>query len=155
MSGVFEFFHTVTAGEIDLLGHANNVVYLEWMQAAAVAHSAALGWPTERYRSSGFGWVARSHSICYRQPALAGEAIVVQTWVATMQKVSSLRKYRIVRRADQALLADAKTNWAFVDFATGQPKRIPREIADAYPLISRHAESAASPRPNTLGEASS
>ena len=41
MPAVFEYRHRVAAEEIDALGHANNVAYLQWMQAAALAHSAA------------------------------------------------------------------------------------------------------------------
>jgi acyl-CoA thioester hydrolase len=133
MSDCFDYHHTVRPDEIDELGHANNVAYVEWMQSAAVAHSDALGWTGERYRRDGAGWVVRSHTITYCQPALAGDSIVVQTWVATMNKVTSLRRYRIVRRADESLLAQAETLWAFVDYATGRPARIPAEIAAAFP----------------------
>jgi acyl-CoA thioester hydrolase len=56
-----------------------------------------------------------------------------------MRKATSLRKYRILRAVDGELLAEAETLWAFVDFATGQPMRIPRDIAAAYPLASAPA----------------
>jgi acyl-CoA thioester hydrolase len=134
MNQVYEHFHTVGEEEIDILGHANNVMYVEWMQAAAVAHSAALGWPGERYRRLGIGWVVRSHQIEYRQPAYAGQQIVVRTWVAEMKKVTSLRRYQIVRLSDEAILAEAQTNWAFISYSTGQPFRIPVEIAAAFPV---------------------
>jgi len=137
MPAVFEYCRAVRAEEIDPLGHANNVAYVEWMQAAALAHSAAQGWPGEKYRAVGHGWVVRAHSIEYLQPAVGGDEIVVRTWVATMRKATSLRRYRIVRKSDQALLATAETRWAFIDFATGQPMRIPREIADSFVVVER------------------
>ncbi len=137
MPETYEYRHTVTAGEIDRLGHANNVAYVEWMQSAAVAHSAAYGWSTEAYLDLGRGWVVRSHTIQYHRPARAGDKIVVRTWVATMKKVTSIRRYRIVRPKDGQLLASAETKWAFVDFATGQPARIPREIAGAFRVVER------------------
>jgi acyl-CoA thioester hydrolase len=96
MRDLFDYHHTVQPDEIDVLGHANNVAFVEWMQSAAVAHSAALGWSTERYQELGRGWVVRSHKIKYRQPALADESIIVRTWVATMDKVTSLRRYRML-----------------------------------------------------------
>jgi acyl-CoA thioester hydrolase len=135
MPEVYEHLHTVADGEIDALRHANNVAYVEWMQAAAVAHSTAQGWPGERYRRLGRGWVVRSHAIEYHQPAVAGEQIVVRTWVATMKKVTSVRRYRIVRQADGELLATAETKWAFIDYATGQPARVPREISDSFQVV--------------------
>ena len=135
MSAIYRHEHTVGADEIDELGHANHVAYVEWMQSAALAHSAALGWPAERYFQVGCGWVVRAQTIEYLQPAFAGDRVVVQTWVATMRKATSLRRYRICRKSDGTLLATAETRWAFIDYATRQPARVPREIADCFPVV--------------------
>ena len=145
MPEIFHYLHAVRDDEIDALGHANNVAYLQWMQSAALAHSEAQGWPGERYRRIGRGWVVRSHQIRYLQPALAGDQVLVETWVATMKKVSSLRRYRVIRQADQTLLAEAETDWAFVDYASGRPVRIDREVAQAYHVVAATAD--ASPPP--------
>lgn len=136
MPAIYHHRHTVLQGEIDSLGHANNVAYVVWMQSAAVAHSQQLGWPGSRYRALGKGWVARAHKIEYVRPAFAGEEIVVETWVADMKKVTSLRRYRIRRAADNTLLAKAETEWAFIDYATGRPVRITQEVLGAYSPIS-------------------
>ena len=135
MPAVYEHHHTVCSDEIDPLGHASNVAYVEWMQAAALAHSAAQGWPIDRYHALGLAWVVRAHAIEYLQPAMAGDVIVIRTWVATMRKATSNRRYRIVRPSDGAVLATAETRWAFVDRATNQPTRIPREIAEAFVVV--------------------
>jgi acyl-CoA thioester hydrolase len=137
MPDIYFHSHTIKPAEIDDLGHANNVAYIAWLQAAAVAHSAAQGWPPERYRALGQGWLVRAHAIEYLQPAFEGEPVVVETWVATMKKVTSLRRYRIVREKDGELLATAETTWAFVDLASGKPVRIPHEIAAAFTTIQR------------------
>jgi acyl-CoA thioester hydrolase len=134
---IFFHSHVVQADEIDTLGHANNVVYIAWLQAAAVAHSDVQGWPGSRYRELGQGWVVRSHAIEYLLPAFAGDHVAVETWVATMKKVTSLRRYRIVRRGDGSLLATAETNWAFVDLTTSKPVRIPPEVAEAFVVVQR------------------
>ncbi len=135
MPKIFEYHHTVVDAEMDPLGHVNNVSYVEWMQSAALGHSAAQGWPHQRYRQLGFGWVVRSHAIEYRQPAVANDRIVVRTWVATMRKATSIRRYHIIRQSDGQLLATAETKWAFINFATGQPTRVPPEVAEAYHLV--------------------
>ncbi len=135
MPDVFQYLHTVQASEADPLGHANNVAYVEWMQQAAMAHSAAVGWPWQRYKDCGRGWVVRRHHIEYRQPAFPGDHVVVETWVATLEKVTSLRRYRIRRPADGKLLARAETKWVFVNFATGQPVRIPAEMTAAFTVV--------------------
>ena len=135
MPAVFEHPLTVTQDDLDLLDHANNLSYLKWMQTAALAHSAVQGWPTERYQSLGCGWVVRSHQIEYLQPARLGQELIVRTWVANMRKVTSLRRYRIVRPSDNVLLAEAATEWAFIHYPTGQLKRIPVEVSSAFEVV--------------------
>jgi acyl-CoA thioester hydrolase len=103
---------------------------------AAVAHSAVQGWTGERYEQLGAVWVVRSHEITYVEPAYAAEPVVVRTWVADMTKVSSTRRYRIVRASDERLLARAATRWAFVDRATGTLRRIPEEVWQAFELVA-------------------
>jgi len=109
--------------------------YLRWMQDAAVAHSAAQGWDAERYRQLGAGWVVRSHWIEYLRPVFAGEAITVVTWVAGFRKIRSLRKFKMLREADGALLARAETDWAFIGLQHRVPRRIPPELRDAFEVV--------------------
>lgn len=135
MPAIYHHRHTVLPEEIDVLGHANNLAYLAWMQAAALAHSAAQGWPGEAYQRLGQGFVVRSHQITYERPAFVGESIVVNTWVASFKRASSVRRYDIVREGDAKLLATAATNWAFVNYATGLPARIPAEIIQSFEIV--------------------
>ena len=83
------------------------------MLHAAVDHSTLQGWPSTRYLEEGIGWVARTHFIEYLLPAFAGEDVVVKTWISNFKKVTSLRKYKIVREADNQVLTVAETNWVF------------------------------------------
>lgn len=140
MHRIYEYQHLVTPEEIDGLGHVNNVVYLKWLQDAAVAHSTANGWSGRRYRELKIGWVARSHFIEYLQPAFVDQEIIVQTWISTLQKVKSLRKYRIIRPADSELLVRAETNWAFVNYETLAPRRIPEEVSSCFSVVSSEDE---------------
>lgn len=138
MPAIMEWTHTVVDTDLDGLGHANNVSYVKWMQSAALAHSAVQGWPVEAYAELGAGWVVRSHFIEYLSPALRGDTIVVRTWVADMKKVTSLRRFRMLTmRADkQILLARAETDWAFVDYQTTLPKRIPPSVINSFEIAT-------------------
>ena len=135
MPAIFEYSHTVTPDEIDELGHVNNIRYLNWMQRAALRHSDAQGWTTDDYRRLGLGWVVRSHHIKYLQPAFPGDAIIVRTWVSDLKKVTSLRRFEIRRPADDTLLAQASTNWAFINFQTRTLCRIPPEVSGAFEVV--------------------
>ena len=105
MEPVYHFEIIVPAEAVDGNRHVNNVAYVQWMQDAALAHSAATGC-TRMTEALGATWVARMHRIEYLSPGFAGEAITVLTWVADFRKVRSLRRYKIIRAADQKVLAE-------------------------------------------------
>ncbi|WP_010583352.1 acyl-CoA thioesterase [Schlesneria paludicola] len=139
MPAIFEWKHVVVERDLDDLGHANNISYLHWMQSAALAHSAAQGWPVEAYQSLGHGWVVRSHHIEYLSSARLGDEIVIRTFVANMRKVTSLRRFQMIRLSDAAVVARAETDWAFIEYATGTPKRIPAEVISAFEIVAEAA----------------
>ena len=120
---------------IDVNRHVNNLAYLRWMQDAATAHSAAQGWPLERYLAAGVGWFVRSHFIEYLRPAFAGETLLLYTWVTGMTGRRSPRRYLFARDEDGVAIAKAETLWVFVDFETGRPAPIPAEVQTAFPFV--------------------
>lgn len=131
---VFSYEFTVPVEAVDENGHANNVMYVQWMQDAAVRHYEAMGGvgPTQ---AIGATWVVRSHSVEYLRPAFAGERIKVETWVVNMRRVRSLRRYRFLRAADEQVLVRGETDWVFVDAISGSPRAIPAEIAGLFTLL--------------------
>ena len=151
MPAIFEYRLTVPTDAIDGLGHANNTVFFQWMQAAAIAHSTEQGWSPESYHDRGIAWIARSHSIQYRRPAFAGDPIVVQTWVNDMHRVSSRREYRIHRELSphrdtserdsapvtdsRELIARAHTKWVLINLKSGSLRRIPADMVAAFELV--------------------
>ncbi len=137
MPEIFQLTHTVTSAEIDWLGHANNLAYLAWMQDAAAAHSDAQGWDRERYRREGVVWVAHSHKIQYLRPAVEGDMIAVETWVSSLGKASSVRRYDIWRGQEHERLATAETNWALIRLNSRRPTRIPNVIRESFVVVQR------------------
>jgi len=134
--GVFARTFSVPEDAIDELGHVSNLKYLAWMQDIAIQHSAARGWPVERYLDNGAVWVVRSHFITYLRPAFAGETITLGTWVAELKQRSSSRRYLVRRASDQQALVEAETIWVYVDRQSGRPRRIPDELRASFDVIS-------------------
>ena len=134
MTKFFEYRLTVSPEDIDDLEHAGNYHYVRWMQQAAIAHSTANGWSPEKYIELGSGWVVRSHEITYLKPALEGDSVVIKTWVADMKPVTSLRKYQVFNAAGE-LLAEAQTDWAFVNYDKQRPTRIPPGVAECFTVV--------------------
>jgi acyl-CoA thioester hydrolase len=139
MSSIYQFNIEVTEKDVDRNGHLNNVVYIQWMQDAAVAHAKASGC-TQASSAVGATWVVRTHLIEYLLPAFAGDKITVLTWPSNFQRVRSLRKYKFIRDRDQAVIAQAETDWVFVNAKTGRPQSIPEVVRKTLPAVSKEME---------------
>ena len=137
---VFTLPVQATERDIDSNGHVNNIVYVQWMQDIAIAHSAAVGC-TAATTAAGCTWVARSHHIEYLRPAYAGDRVLVQTWVVdTTRKSSSSRRYRMVRESDGAVLARGETLWVFIDVQNGRPRTILPEVINCFETVPPEEE---------------
>ncbi|PKN76840.1 MAG: acyl-CoA thioesterase [Deltaproteobacteria bacterium HGW-Deltaproteobacteria-1] len=109
------------------------------MQDAAMKHSETAGC-TQATNAAGATWVVRTHKIEYFKPAFAGDRIVVATWVADFRRVQSLRKYKIMRPADEAVLAEGETNWVFVDAQKGTLRSIPKEVKETFEPLPKEIQ---------------
>lgn len=116
--------------------HVNNIEYVRMLQESAIAHTRQNGWTPAELHARGWTWVVRSHFIEYLKPCRAGESIALYTWVAKFKKIRSQRNYRFVRIADGAILAQAQTDWVFLDSCRGRPIPIPPEVLAAYTVVT-------------------
>lgn len=131
---IFEHRFVVTEAHLDENNHVNNVKYVEWMQDVAVGHTNAMGWTSERYHALGCSWFARSHTINYRRQANLGDTIIIKTWIEDLKRASSLRKYTFENQHGE-IIADAETNWAFVNIHTGRPMAVIDEVRKDFAQI--------------------
>lgn len=113
-------------------GHASNRVVIAWMERAAEAHSAAVGWDVDAFRRAGGMFVVRRWEVDYYRSALLDDALVVLTWPDGLRRTGGTRQYRVVRQADGHVVAAGLTVWAYVALATGRPTAIPAEAAAAF-----------------------
>jgi acyl-CoA thioester hydrolase len=119
--------------EMDVLGHVNNAVYLNYIEEAAIDHARELGFGEERRRDLGGAWVVRRHEVDYRVPAVAGDEIDVTTRIIAVERVQARRRTTLVRVRDAALLAEALTFWVWVGL-DGRPRRLPAEVVQSFPV---------------------
>ena len=140
MSQIYRYKLTVPEDAVDINGHVNNLEYLRWMQDAAILHSDHQGC-TKATTKAGATWVVRTHYVEYLRPAFAGEEIIVLTWVSNFRRVLSLRKYRIIRVKDNAVLVEGETDWVFVDAKTGRLRSIPKNVMAAFEILPKEKES--------------
>ena len=135
MSSVFDLQVKVKPEHIDILGHVNNVVYVQWMQDVASAHIETLGVGLEQYLEMKHAMVAIEHYVQYRKAALLGDDIILRTWLYDINALYSFRQYAFFRVSDKSLLFTGNTKWACIEIATGRPKRMSPTFIQAYQPI--------------------
>ena len=138
-NSIYTYTFTVPESAIDENGHVNNVVYVQWMQDAAVRHFNALGGeaPMREHHAT---WVVHEHRIQYLNPAFAGEEIEVRTWIADVRRVRSLRKYEFLSKKNGGILVRGETDWVFVDAGDGRPKAIPESVTAVFPPLTENPD---------------
>ena len=129
---VFRRTRTIVPGDVDELGHVNNVRWLAFVGELAAAHAVMHGSDLAALRAQGALWIVRRHELDYHRPALPGDEIVEETWVEKMTGAKSERHSRFTRASDGALLLGAVTIWAYVDAKTLRPTRIPEALRARY-----------------------
>lgn len=122
----------VEAADIDAYQHVNNAVYLTWLDRAAWSHSAALGVPLEQCVALRRGMAALRTEIDFERAALRGDRVRVATWIAAGGRLRVARRFHVVRAADGATLARARTEYVCINLDSGRAVRMPELFARAY-----------------------
>lgn len=140
MPKIFSHRFTIPIEANDENGHVNNVAYVQWMQDVATMHSDAQGCTRELYRSLNRSWIVRSHHIEYLRPAFAGDEIEILTWVCNLKSARSLRRFRFLDAKTKTVLAQAETEWVYVNAKTGRPQRIDPQVSELFILVPEEEE---------------
>ena len=128
----FEQIVTVSAADIDDLGHVNNAAYVRYAEAVSRAHSSARGLGLDEYRALGVVPVVRRHHITYRRPAGPGETLRVRTRITGMRGPRATRRNEVLRADDDTLLVEIETEWVWIDPERGRLRAVPQEVLRAF-----------------------
>jgi acyl-CoA thioester hydrolase len=119
--------------DIDEYQHVNNAVYLTWLDRAAWSHSAALGVPLAQCLALRRGMAAQRIEIDYLRAALAGERVLIATWIVSADgRLRAERRFQVRRAAGGATLARARIDYVCINLDSGRAVRMPESFARAY-----------------------
>jgi acyl-CoA thioester hydrolase len=118
--------------ECDTFGRVNHTNYLRYMQEAAFDASAAVGYDLARYEAINRFWLVRETEVEIVRSLRYGDSVQVKTWVADFRRVRSRRMYELRLTGSEELVAQAYTDWAFLDSTTGRPVPIPPKMVAAF-----------------------
>lgn len=120
---------TVSPEDTDRLGHANNVVYLRWLEEVSWAHIESLGMTWALHEETGKAMAITRTEIDYLASANAGDHLVLGTWLTDFDgRFRSARQFQLIRETDGKTLVRALSTHACVDMKTQRPSRMPAEF---------------------------
>ena len=123
----------VKSEDIDGLGHANNAVYVSWLERCAWRHSQKLGLDLAEYRRLDRAMAVVRHEVDYLAAAYEGDQLQLATWIVESdQRLKMTRYFQLVRPADALTLLRAQTTFVCIELSTGKPKRMPVEFIEGY-----------------------
>ena len=125
------FTRTFTAGpeHIDVMGHVNNAVWVQWMEVMATAHWEAVAAPAHQ---AAYVWVVTRHEIDYRGNIGAGESVTAETFIPEGPTGARFDRRVDFTNAAGKVIVSARTTWALLDRTSGRLLRVPRDVAAPF-----------------------
>ncbi|MCJ2178634.1 acyl-CoA thioesterase [Novosphingobium album (ex Hu et al. 2023)] len=122
------FIRTFTAEphHIDVMGHVNNAVWVQWMEAIATSHWEVGATPEQVAK---YAWVVTRHEIDYRGNIREGESVSAETFIPDGPHGARFNRRVDFRNAAGKVIVSARTTWAMIDIASGRLMRVPEEVA--------------------------
>ena len=114
---------------IDMMGHVNNTVWLQWVQDIATAHWEAVAAPEHQ---AAYAWVVTRHEIDYRGNIALGESVTAQTFIPKGPRGVRFDRQVVFHNDAGREIVSAQTTWAMIDRVTGRLLRVPAEVAAPF-----------------------
>ncbi|PLK27329.1 thioesterase family protein [Novosphingobium sp. TH158] len=129
MSNRHTLTFTAAPEHIDVMGHVNNAVWVQWMEALATAHWEAAALPEHQAK---YVWVVTRHEIDYRGNIAEGESVTAETFIPEGPSGARFDRCVEFRNSAGKVIVAARSTWAMIDRASGRLARVPAEVAEPF-----------------------
>ena len=109
------------------MGHVNNAVWVQWMEALATAHWEAVASAEDQ---AAYAWLVVRHEIDYRGNIREGESATAATWVEAPPEGARFERRYEFRNVAGKVIVSARTQWAMLDQGTQRIMRVPAHLAE-------------------------
>ena len=123
---------------IDVLGHVNNKIYLDWCELVSWDHSKSLGITPQTYQELRCACVVVKNRIEYLGSLFENDSIVISTWITeTDSKLKLSRLFQVIREKDNKTVFRSNVDYACINLDTYRPTRMPILFKEAYKITSK------------------
>ena len=123
---------------IDVLGHVNNKVYLDWCELVSWDHSKSLGVTPITYQELRCACVVVKNKIEYLGSLFENDSVVVSTWITeTDSKLKLSRLFQVIRVKDNKTVFRSNVDYVCINLDTYRPTRMPALFKEAYKITGK------------------
>ena len=120
---------------IDVLGHVNNKVYLDWCEILSWDHSKSLGISPETYKDLRCAFVVIKNKIEYLGSLFEDDSIIISTWITkTDSRLKLSRLFQVIRLEDNKTVFRSNVDYVCISLDTYKPIRMPELLKKAYKI---------------------
>jgi len=117
---------------IDLVGHVNNIIYIQWMENGRVKLLEAMGIPvTDLTKKEGIVPVLTETQIAYKKPFFIHNSVKIEMWVSKLNNASAILEFRFFNEDDE-LCASGHQKGLFINTITMRPSRLSENHREAF-----------------------
>jgi len=120
---------------IDVLGHVNNKVYLDWCEIVSWDHSKSLGISPQTYQDLRCACVVIKNKIEYLGSLFEDDGIIISTWITkTDSRLKLSRLFQVIRIEDNKTVFRSNVDYVCISLDTYKPIRMPDLLKKAYKI---------------------
>ena len=129
----FRFWWPVTVrwGDMDAMGHVNNIMYLQYLESARVAYFEAIGWPVRTESGARQSPVLVSQTFNYRRQVVFPDELEVGMSCRETRGRSFVLAYGVFRKGTDILVGDGTSVAVWMDYRADNAGEIPSALRDA------------------------
>ncbi len=126
----FSFWWPVTVrwGDMDAMGHVNNIIYLQYLESARVGYFEGKCWNSRDTSPSRQGPVVASQTFNYRRQLHYPAEVEVGVACTEVRQRSFILSYGVFRKGSVELIGDGSSVLVWLDYAAGHAVEIPPDV---------------------------
>jgi acyl-CoA thioester hydrolase len=123
---------------IDIVGHVNNIIYIQWMENGRMKLLEAMGIPiTDLTQKHGIVPVITDTTITYKKPFFIHNSVKIELWVSKLNNASAILEFRFYNENDE-LCASGQQKGLFINTVSMRPARLNVNHREAFEKFLIH-----------------
>ena len=109
---------------IDIVGHVNNIIYIQWMENGRMKLLEEMGIPvTDLTKNEGIIPILTETCITYKKPYFIHNSVKIKLWVSKLNNASAMLEFRFFNE-NAELCATGQQKGLFINRKTMRPARL-------------------------------